>query len=109
VAGFTFEAMSKAAEYRANAAECERMAGLARKPEDKALWLQMAEHWLRMIPKPKQSDFEAFDIEEKSRGTRQTPSDKDQHAFRQTPTARCATLMASSAWLCPRRRWLRVR
>ena len=43
--------MSKSDEYRANAQECQRMAGISRKPEEKAVWQQMAQDWLRMIPK----------------------------------------------------------
>jgi hypothetical protein len=49
--------MSKPEEYRANAEECERMAGLTRSPDEKATWLQMAQGWLRMIPEAEQ--FEA--------------------------------------------------
>lgn len=50
--------MSKPDEYRANALECERMAGISRHPVDKAHWLQIAQQWLGMIPKagPAKSD-----------------------------------------------------
>ena len=54
--------MSKPDEYRANAQECQRMAGISRNPNEKAVWQQMAQHWLRMIPKaesPKSDQFEA--------------------------------------------------
>src|SRR5215208_5839971 len=40
--------MSKANEYWANAAECQRMADLALTEKDKAQWLKIAESWLRM-------------------------------------------------------------
>jgi len=43
--------MSKPDEYRAKAQECERMAVLSRNPEEKAALLQLAQEWLRMIPK----------------------------------------------------------
>ena len=69
--------MSKSDEYRANAAECERMAGLARKPSEKETWLAMANHWLRMIPKPKPSASQRFDAAETARGTGQTRSDAE--------------------------------
>jgi hypothetical protein len=36
-------------KYRANAQECERMAGTARNERDKQDWHDMAEDWLRMI------------------------------------------------------------
>ena len=53
--------MTKPDEYRANAQECERMAASSRNPNQKAKWLQMAQQWLRMIPKvgskPDQFDF----------------------------------------------------
>jgi hypothetical protein len=41
--------MSKNDEYSANAAECERMAKVARNEADKQNWLGMARHWLAMI------------------------------------------------------------
>ena len=67
--------MSKSDEYRANAQECERMAGLARNPGDTATWLQMAAHWLRLIPSPRPSASEKFDAREKAEGTHQPRSD----------------------------------
>jgi hypothetical protein len=42
--------MTKPDEYRTNAQECERIAENSLNPKDKAAWLQMAKHWLRMIP-----------------------------------------------------------
>jgi hypothetical protein len=41
--------MSKNDEYRANAAECERMAKVAHNEADKQSWLGMARHWFAMI------------------------------------------------------------
>jgi hypothetical protein len=41
--------MSKSDEYRANAQECQRMAGICRDPNEKTAWLQKADDWLRMI------------------------------------------------------------
>ena len=67
--------MGKSDEYRANAAECQKMARLARKPGDKATWLAMAEDWLRMIRQPKQSASDKFDAAEKAQGTGQRQSD----------------------------------
>jgi hypothetical protein len=40
--------MSKPDEYRAN----HRMAGISRKPNEKALWQQMAQQWLGPIRSP---------------------------------------------------------
>jgi len=34
-------------EFLKHAAECERMAKLARRSEDRATWQQMAQRWLR--------------------------------------------------------------
>jgi hypothetical protein len=42
-------------EYRANAAECERMARFTRNESEKRTWLDMAEAWLRMIKPAAQS------------------------------------------------------
>ena len=50
--------MSKADEYRANAAECQRMAKVARNERDRRTWLEMAQHWLCMI-KPQQTAVDA--------------------------------------------------
>lgn len=69
--------MSKSEEYRANAAECERMARAARNPSDKAMWLQMAADWLRMIRQPRASASEKFDAAERAQGTGQTRSDAE--------------------------------
>jgi hypothetical protein len=41
--------MSKNDEYRANAAECERMAKVTHNKADKQSWLEMARHWSAMI------------------------------------------------------------
>jgi hypothetical protein len=41
--------MSKNDEYRANAAECERMARFTRNESEKRTWQDMAESWLRLI------------------------------------------------------------
>jgi hypothetical protein len=54
--------MSKPDEYRANAQECQRMAGISRDPNERVVWQEMAEHWRSMIPKPespKSNQFEA--------------------------------------------------
>ena len=70
--------MGKSDEYRANAAECERMARQSRHAGEKATWLQMAQDWLRMIPKARQSASDRFDTAEMAQGTGQERS-KAQH------------------------------
>jgi hypothetical protein len=65
---------NKADEYRANAAECELMASISRHAGEKATWLQMAQHWLRMIRQDNTPTFERFDAAERSQGTGQAPS-----------------------------------
>ena len=37
-------------KYQANAAECTRMAGATIDPVDKALWTEMAKHWIYLSP-----------------------------------------------------------
>lgn len=69
--------MRKHDEYRANAAECERMAHRAKHPGEKATWLQMAQDWLLMIPAPRQSASERFDAAERARGTGQDRSNSE--------------------------------
>jgi len=70
--------MGKSEEYRANAVECERMAGICRNPGDKATRLQMAAHWLGMIPKSELSKTEQCDADARAEGTGQTSS-KESH------------------------------
>ena len=54
--------MNKNDEYRANAAECQRMARFTRNESEKRTWLEMAESWLRLIQPPRPSDVaERFD------------------------------------------------
>ena len=47
--------MSKADEYRKKASEARAMAEGLTDAFSKALWLEVAENWLRMIPKPEQT------------------------------------------------------
>lgn len=53
------------------------MARLATHPGEKVTWLQMAQDWLRMIPRPKQSASDKFDAAERARGTGQTRSEAE--------------------------------
>lgn len=41
--------MSKADEYRANAAECQRMADRADNDADRAKWLRLAQSWMMLV------------------------------------------------------------
>jgi hypothetical protein len=69
--------MTKSDEYRANAAECQRMADISRNPAEKQTWLEMAASWLRMIPQPSPSASDKFDAAEQARGTGQRKSDSE--------------------------------
>ena len=53
--------MKKQDEYRANAAECQRMATAARTEQDKQTWLEMAASWLQMLKKAEQAKIQQFD------------------------------------------------
>jgi hypothetical protein len=54
--------MSKNDEYRANAAECQRIARYTRDESDKRTWLEMADSWLRLIrPDPTADRTGGFD------------------------------------------------
>jgi len=66
--------MNNSDEFRANAAECQRMADATKNAGDKRSWLQMAESWLRMI-KPRQTAADRFDAAERAQGTEQRKSD----------------------------------
>ena len=67
--------MSKSDEYRANAAECQKMARIATDPGEQATWLEMAADWLRMIQKVDPSASDKFDAAEKALGTNQERSE----------------------------------
>ncbi len=67
--------MSKSDEYRANAAECQKMARVAVDPGEKQTWLEMASDWLRMIVKADPTASANFDAADKAYGTHQTRSD----------------------------------
>ena len=67
--------MSDSAQYRAHAAECQRMADQSKDLDDKRRWLEMAERWMRMIAAPAQSADDAFDEQEHTLGTHQAKSD----------------------------------
>jgi hypothetical protein len=63
--------MSKNEEYRANAAECERMARVTRDESEKRTWLDMAESWLRLIhPSPEANLADQIDAIQRRSGAR---------------------------------------
>lgn len=54
--------MSKNDEYRANAAECQRIARYTRNESEKRTWLDMADSWLRLIrPAPASGPTDRLD------------------------------------------------
>jgi hypothetical protein len=67
--------VSKANEYRANAAECRRRADKTEDAPEKHMWRDMSESWLGMIGFAEQEDFSAA---ERERGTNQ-PRSKSSH------------------------------
>jgi hypothetical protein len=42
-------------EFRANAAECQRMADRSPNDRERHIWKEMAEHWLWLIGEPKKA------------------------------------------------------
>jgi hypothetical protein len=61
-------AISKASEYRANAAECGRKAECAEHAPERRMWRDMSESWLGMIGLAERDDFFAA---ERQHGTNQ--------------------------------------
>jgi hypothetical protein len=61
-------------EYRAHAAEAQAMADRVRAATDKEAWLKVAQGWLSLIRKPKQTATEKFNDQAKARGTGQDDS-----------------------------------
>ena len=52
--------MDKDDEYRAQAANAQQMADKANSAYDKSVWLQIAQGWLSMIRKPRQTAQESY-------------------------------------------------
>ena len=67
--------MDKHDEYRKHAHEAQAMADRSRNPTDKASWLRIAQSWLDMLPKPRQSAEQRFDEQSKAKGTGQENSE----------------------------------
>lgn len=63
-------------EYRKQAADAQRFSDRAVSAVDKAAWLRIAQGWLALIRRPKQTEQETFDAEVKAHGTGQDTSDK---------------------------------
>jgi hypothetical protein len=63
--------MSKVDEYRANAAECCRMAEGTKNAVEECMWRDMSVSWLAMIRHGEREDFAS---EERERGTKQSRS-----------------------------------
>ncbi len=55
-------------EYRANAAECQRMADSSLNPQDRRQWLKLAESWLRMLRSARGAASQSFDGAQKPNG-----------------------------------------
>jgi hypothetical protein len=55
--------VSKVDEYRANAAECRRMADATKNAREKQMWRDMSESWLGMIGYVEREDFAAEEHE----------------------------------------------
>jgi hypothetical protein len=67
--------MQRHDEYRKRAAEAQAMADQSRNPRDKAAWLRIAQSYLEMLPKPRQTEEQRFDAQTKSIGTGQDESE----------------------------------
>jgi hypothetical protein len=63
--------MCKADEYRANAAECRRMADSKESAREKHMWRDMSASWLSMIP---HAEGEEFAAKQREHGTKQPNS-----------------------------------
>ena len=66
--------MDKYDEIRKRAHEAQEMADRTRNQADKASWLRIAQSWLNMLPKPRQSAEQRFDTAAKDQGTGQENS-----------------------------------
>jgi hypothetical protein len=70
--------MDRDEEFRRNAAEAQRCADKAKRDEDRAAWLRVAQGWLSLLPGRRLTAQERFDDEVTRRGTHQEDS-KERH------------------------------
>jgi hypothetical protein len=62
------------AEYRAHAAECQRMADASAKEADRRQWQSLAQSWLELIRTRGRTPDESFDAASGTEGTGQEQS-----------------------------------
>ena len=67
--------MDRDEEFRKQAADAQKMADRAGGETDKESWLRIAQGWLSLIRKPKQSEQQDFDDQVTARGTKQQDSE----------------------------------
>jgi hypothetical protein len=65
--------VTKADYYRQKAAGAKTMAGAVDDVVAKALWLELAENWLRMIPGAERSGAQHFDTAVLAQATNEAP------------------------------------
>jgi hypothetical protein len=70
--------MDRDEEFRRNAAEAQRFADKAKRDEDRAAWLRVAQGWLSLLRGRRLTAQERFDDEVTRRGTHQEDS-KERH------------------------------
>jgi hypothetical protein len=66
--------MDRYDEYRKHAHEAQAMADQASNETDKVSWLRIAQGWLDMLPKPRQSAEQRFDAQSNTKGAAQDDS-----------------------------------
>jgi hypothetical protein len=69
-----FPNMDKDDEYRRQAADAQSQADRAISDTDKAAWLRIAQGWLALIRRPKQTEQDSFEANAKTRSTGQDDS-----------------------------------
>jgi hypothetical protein len=60
-------------EYRAHAAECQRMADASVQEADRRQWLSLAQSWLGLIRTPERTPTDTFDAETRTKGADHRP------------------------------------
>jgi hypothetical protein len=72
--------------FRARAKECQQLAGMAPKADDRAFWLRLSEEWLRLAQVI--DGFRWAEVVRKQKGAGDEPVSDQEHSQPDTPEGR---------------------
>jgi hypothetical protein len=72
--------------FRARAKECQQLAGMAPKADDREFWLRLSEEWLRLVEV--MDGFRGAKVAPKQKGAGDEPVSDQEHSQPDTPEGR---------------------